>query len=149
MKVIKAPNLITNEERIKSFVVFLAGSIEMGEAENWQEKVMKIFPVKDKIIFLNPRRDDWDSSWVQSINDPQFREQVEWELKELELCDKIILYFDPNAKSPISLLELGLFANSGKMRVICPNGFWRKGNVEIVCKKYGIPLFDSLESALK
>jgi len=147
MKEIKAPNSISDEERSQNFIVFLAGSIEMGEAENWQEKVMKIYPMKDNVIFLNPRREDWDSSWVQSINNPQFREQVEWELRGLEICNEIILYFDPATKSPISLLELGLFANSGKIKVICPSGFWRKGNVEIVCVRYDIPLFNSLEEA--
>ena len=146
-KEIKAPNQITDEERSKNFVVFLAGSIEMGKAENWQEKVKRIYPMEDNVIFLNPRRDDWDSSWVQSINNPQFREQVEWELFNLEICNEIILYFDPKTKSPISLLELGLFANSEKLKVICPDGFWRKGNVEIVCRRYEIPLFNSLEEA--
>ena len=60
--------------------------------------------------------------------------QVEWELEGLELCDIIIMYFDSNTKSPISLLELGLFAHKKKMIVFCPNGFWRKGNVDVVCK---------------
>ena len=58
------------------------------------------------------------------------------------------MYFDPNTKSPISLLELGLFAHSKKLIVCCPEGFWRKGNVDIVCDKYGIPNYDSLEKLL-
>jgi len=149
IKEIKAPNGITDEERSKNVVVFLAGSIEMGKAENWQKKVKRIYPLKDNVIFLNPRRDDWNSSWVQSVNNPQFRKQVEWELRGMEIADKIILYFDPVTKSPISLLELGLFAESDKLKVICPDGFWRKGNVEIVCNRYEIPLFNSLEEALK
>ena len=48
------------------------------------------------------------------------------------------MYFDPNTKSPISLLELGLFAKSGKLIVYCPEGFWRKGNVDVVCKRYEV-----------
>jgi hypothetical protein len=48
------------------------------------------------------------------------------------------MVFDPNTKSPISLLELGLHASSEKMVVICPEGFWRKGNVDIVCEKHNI-----------
>ena len=54
------------------------------------------------------------------------------------------MYFDPETKSPISLLELGLFANSGKIHVICPEGFWRKGNVDIVCDEYNIPMYKDL-----
>jgi len=32
-----------------------------------------------------------------------------------------------------------LHAKSGKVIVHCPEGFWWKGNVDVVCKKYGIP----------
>ena len=54
------------------------------------------------------------------------------------------MYFDPNTKSPISLLELGLYATSKKLHVICPKGFWRKGNVDIICKKYDIPIYETI-----
>ena len=59
------------------------------------------------------------------------------------------MYIDPQTKSPISLLELGLFAHSKKLLVVCPDGFWRKGNVEVVCSQYDIPLFDSIEDLKK
>lgn len=128
--------------------IFLAGSIEMGAAEDWQDRVTRILAGRD-IIILNPRRDDWDASWVQSIENDQFREQVEWELDMLDAADLILLYFAPGTKSPISLLELGLHASSDKMIVVCPEGFWRRGNVQIVCKRHGIPLYDDLEDALR
>jgi len=132
MKVIKAPKPLN----VNGMSVFLAGSIEMGIAENWQEKVVRLLDGYN-ITILNPRRDDWDSTWVQSMDNPQFREQVEWELKAQEMADVIAMYFDINTKSPITLLELGLFVRSGVMIVCCPDGFWRKGNVDIVCNKYG------------
>ena len=144
MKIIKAPNKISDA----GHTIFLAGSIEMGKAENWQDKVVRLLKDKDVIIF-NPRRDDWDSSWKQSKDNKQFREQVEWELKAQEHADIILMYFDPNTKAPISLLELGLFASSGKMIVVCPNGFWRKGNVDIVCEKYEIKQAETIEEAVK
>ena len=124
--------------------IFLAGSIEMNAAENWQEKVEKElsdFPIE----IYNPRRDDWDSSWTQDISDPTFYEQVTWELDHLEGARLILLYLDPNTKSPISLLELGLFSSSERLVVCCPDGFWRKGNVQIVCERYDIPLFDTYD----
>ena len=74
----------------------------------------------------------------------EFYKQVEWELNDLDKSDLIIMYFDPNTKSPISLLELGLYATSKKLHVICPEGFWRKGNVDIICKKYDIPLYETI-----
>jgi hypothetical protein len=123
--------------------VFLAGSIEMGAAENWQDIVGEFFHQKNWNV-LNPRRDDWDSSWKQTFEDAQFYQQVNWELNALEQADLIIMYFDPNTKSPISLLELGLFARSNKIKVVCPDGFWRKGNVEVVCDYYNIPFYNKL-----
>lgn len=146
MNEIKAPNPILQFADYQN--IFLAGSIEMGKAENWQDKIKKLLKNR-RIQILNPRRDDWDSSWVQSKDNLQFRQQVEWELEAQEKANKIIMYFDPETKSPISLLELGLFAHSGKLIVICPQGFWRKGNVDIVCEKYGIKQVDTLEEAVK
>jgi len=142
-KIIKAPYQFTVMPSKK--YLFLAGSIEMGKAENWQQKIEKFLEPINDLIILNPRRDDWNSSWVQSIEHPAFREQVEWELISQEIADVIAMYFSPGTKSPITLLELGLFARSGKLIICCPEGFWRKGNVDIVCKKYKIQQADSLQ----
>ena len=132
---IQAPNEIPNVKT--NTKIFLGGSIEMGKAIDWQRELIE--RLKDEMItFLNPRRSDWDSSWTQEITNPQFKEQVEWELNGLDMADIIVMVFDPNTKSPISLLELGLHASSKKMVVICPEGFWRKGNVDIVCEKHNI-----------
>jgi len=124
--------------------VFLAGSIEQDTAENWQNYIIKKLDNKD-IVILNPRRENWDSSWKEDILNPVFYEQVNWELEALEKAALIVMYFDPNTKSPISLLELGLFAKTGKMVVCCPSGFWKKGNVDIVCKTYQIPQVDEID----
>ena len=47
------------------------------------------------------------------------------------------------------MLELGLYANSGKLLVCCPKGFWRKGNIDVVCEKYNIPIYESLDQLLE
>lgn len=127
--------------------IFLAGSIEQGKAEDWQAQVVEKFKKFD-VTFFNPRRKDWDSSWKQEEAESQFNYQVNWELNHLESSDIIFMYIDPKTKSPISLLELGLHARSGKMIVCCPKGFYRRGNVEITCSRYGITLFDDLETAM-
>jgi len=124
--------------------VFLAGSIEMGVADNWQERLLA--RLGHGVVALNPRRENWDASWKQSIDEPQFREQVEWELDGLERADLIAMWFAPDTKAPITLLELGLFARSGKVVVGCPNGFWRKGNIEIVCARYRCKLAEDWEA---
>lgn len=58
----------------------------------------------------------------------------------------IAMWFAPETKAPITLLELGLFARSGKVIVGCPDGFWRKGNVEIVCARFGCELTSDCET---
>jgi hypothetical protein len=123
-------------------VVFLAGSIEMGLAEDWQSALAARLADRD-VVVLDPRRDDWDASWRQSIDDPQFRTQVTWELDGLERADLIAMWFVPDTRSPITLLELGLHAASGKLVIGCPPGFWRRGNLEVVAARYGIPLVET------
>ncbi len=121
--------------------VFLAGSIEMGAAENWRTETINQLKSLD-VVVLNPRRDDWDSSWRQERSFSPFREQVEWELAAQEQADIIAMYLDPATKSPISLLELGLFARTGKLLICCPPKFWLSGNVDIVCSKYNITKYN-------
>jgi hypothetical protein len=99
--------------------IFLAGSIEMGKAEDWQTELINKLKDKDIIIF-NPRRADWDPTWEQKKENPEFYNQVTWELEHLELADWIVLYLDPNTKSPITLLELGIHAQANKLIVCCP-----------------------------
>lgn len=162
MKVYKPTDPLHDGE---SQSLFLAGSIEMGSAIDWQKQVEDSFSSYDIAIY-NPRRDDWDSSWTQSIENEQFYHQVTWELQHQERASAILLYFAPDTKSPISLLELGLFgtqiSNAGvaafgireeisgndRLHVVCPDEFWRQGNVEIVCRRYGIPYFKELAPAI-
>jgi hypothetical protein len=146
-KVIKAPKSYDGFPESPRFKLFLAGSIEMGNAINWQECIIKGL-ANMRIVIFNPRRDNWDSSWGQDIRDDRFREQVCWELDKLNRADLIIMYFDINTKSPITLLELGLYANSKRLVVCCPEGFWKKGNVDIVCRTYGIPMVSDLEELI-
>lgn len=139
---LKAPEFFGHLDT--NYKVFLAGSIEMGKADKWQDKVANsLESYGDELALLNPRRDDWDSSWKQEKTNPVFRQQVLWELEALENCDMIAMYFDPKTKSPITLLELGQFAN--KIELVCPDNFWRKGNVELFAERYGIKTHNSLE----
>ncbi len=119
--------------------IFLAGSIEMGRAERWQSKVIEALAAYP-VTILNPRRDDWDSSWVQEASNPQFAEQVNWELDGIDCSDIVVFYFAPGTVSPISLLEFGLVTATipSSIALCCPPGFARKGNVDIVAERHGI-----------
>lgn len=142
-QVIKAPNRFDHYSRKK---VFLAGSMAMGTAPDWRSEVVEA--LKDEnIVILDPWRDDWDSSWEQRAKDDNFREQVEWELDGLEDADVVLVYFAPGTSAPISLFEFGLLAQRGKTVVCSDDGFWRYGNIKVVCDRYGIPLTGNLDDA--
>jgi hypothetical protein len=147
MQIIYPPNAII----FNHINIFLAGTIDMGNSVDWQQDVIDAFRQKapnENITILNPRRKNWDNSWTQTIENEQFNKQVNWELDALEKADYIIMFLEKNSKSPISLLELGLFADSGKLLVCCEEGFWRKGNVDIVCQRKGIKIFENLEGII-
>jgi hypothetical protein len=129
--------------------VFLAGSTE-NEAKDWRTKLIDYLSIRvsEPLTILDPYRIDWDSKWVEDISNDQFRGQVEWELDAQDNADVIAMYFDPNTLAPISLLELGLYAASGKMVVCCPEGFWKRGNVQVVCARYNIKLVGSMEELI-
>lgn len=115
--------------------IFLAGSIDNGEAIDWQGEMIAALAADD-VVILNPRRETWPSD--QNTESALFREQVQWELDGLERADIVAVYLAPGSLAPISLLELGLHAQSGKIILCCPSGFWRKGNVDFVAERYAI-----------
>ena len=127
--------------------VFLAGSIEQGAAVEWQEQVAKT--LEGRYVVLNPRRDDWDSTWEQSRDNENFVEQVEWELRHISIADIVLFYFQAGTKSPISIGEFYFLLShfsigQCKMVVYVEEGFWRKGNIDVMCDIYGVPQVDSL-----
>lgn len=149
MKVISAPHRINFEAEV---IIFLAGSIEMGEASEWQKEAITLLeskvPKEHHHLYqiLNPRRPDWDSNWKQDYEHPQFFQQVNWELKGLSGSNFNLIVFDPATKSPVSMLELGAFKD--RAVVVCPEGFWRKGNVDIFCENFDVPQRNTLEEAI-
>ncbi|TAH18558.1 MAG: hypothetical protein EAZ08_10995 [Cytophagales bacterium] len=135
MRMIYSPDevILGSEEK----TIFLAGSIENGVAEDWQAMLAERLDVPN-LVLLNPRRKEWDANWKQSIENQMFAEQVNWELAGLEMANLVVMNFSPATLSPISLLEFGLYARSGKMVVCCPDGFWRKGNIDVTCQRYKV-----------
>lgn len=124
--------------------IFLAGTIDMGNSRDWQMELYDMFSAMNgRYILFNPRQDNWDASRPGEMD-----YQVRWELDHLEEADMIVMYILGSSKSPISLLEMGLHARSGKMHVICEPEFYRYDNVRITCGYYGVPLYENLEEWL-
>lgn len=126
--------------------LFLAGTIDMGTAIDWQDDLCMKLDRFDILIF-NPKRSSWDASWEQHISNDNFRNQVEWELDNLTQSDIIVFNILPESKSPITLMEIGLFIKdkNKKFFVCCPPEFYRSGNVQVVCARYGIPLYEDYD----
>jgi hypothetical protein len=129
------------------FSVFTAGSIEMGSAIQWQTTLVKY--LKDlPIIVTNPRRGHWNPNINAKKDDKDFFDQVKWELDSLTRADVIVFFFDCNTSSPVTLLELGLWAKSGKVIVCCDQRYWRQSNVHMVCERYNVPLVSSFHKLI-
>lgn len=44
------------------------------------------------------------------------------------------------------MLELGICMRvPEKAIVVCPEGYWKRGNVQIVCEKFGVELLDNVD----
>ena len=94
---------------------------------------------KYDVVIYSPRRPDWDSSWGED----KIEEQIKWEQDKLEKSDLIIMCLQDNSKSPISLLELGLYGPEGKLICFCTPNFYRYSNVKLTCEKWNIPLYET------
>lgn len=131
-KVVVAPSQYPRE----GLKVYLAGAIDMGDAQNWQQDVINQFANIDEIVLLNPRRLEFTDVMEQS--------QIEWELEAMEDADLILMWFPEASKAPISLLEMGLYLRSGKLLLGVENGYYRQKNIEFTARRYNVPVFYSL-----
>ena len=139
IQVIKSPtpvNLdIQTMDPAHEIVIFTTGSIEKGTDVDWQTRLEEELKESTKqVTLLNSKRESLDSS-------SQSTEHINWELENLEKSHFALMYFCPGTNPSISLLELGLFAN--KFVVYCPEDFEEKENVNIVCQRYNIPVYDN------
>ena len=143
MPVIKPGTDVKPDPNLMS--IFLAGSIEMGKARGWQKEVGS--KLGDKFNVYDPRRDDWDISWTD--DNQELTNQILWEQEKLALCGFVLFYFDPETKSPITLLELGQCLQRDQyVCVVCPKGYWRRLNVELTCRVYGVIIREDLNEVV-
>lgn len=139
-----------NDIKCKPVKVFLAGSIDNGNAEEWQKttiKYLKSIPrlAEIDIEVYNPRRDDWDTLADPTTSSVYLQEQILWELDTLKKADIVAMYLTKDSKAPISMLELGKYANSQTI-LYCPTEFYRSTNVYTFCDYYNIPCHSTTDS---
>jgi hypothetical protein len=139
--------------------VFLAGSIDMGSAVDWQsELIERASSFDDKYVtFYNPRRSKVFSG-EQSLYNDDFAGQVNWEIDHIDRANIVVFYITAESKAPITMFELGYFMGKTmddanresvdqKPRVVVgvEQGFWRRGNIEVMCDRFGVQLYDNLD----
>ena len=142
-----------SQYQIHDVSVFIAGTISNGAASDWAKKVEEYFEKKN-ISLYNPRRDSWIGSFEQRKSNEVFNIQVNWEIDNIKDVDAIFFYFESNSVSPITIGELyylcGMLECNEEKDIIvyCPDDFNKKGNIEIMCDKYNIPIFNDFHSSL-
>ena len=141
--IIITPEEIVNKgaNRLDAKSVFLAGTIDNGDSLNWQDKVIiELINLGVSCEIFNPRREHWNPNPSKK----EMEKQIKWEQEHLDKADIIVMVLLDDSKSPISLLELGLYANTNKLIVFCTDKFYRYDNVKLTCKKYNIELVQDL-----
>lgn len=141
--IIITPETIVNKgaNKLNAKSVFLAGTIDNGDSLNWQDKVIiELVNLGIECEVFNPRREHWNSNPTKE----DMETQIKWEQDHLDSADIIAMVLLDESKSPISLLEMGLYAKSKKLIVFCTPKFYRFDNVRLTCEKYHIPLVQDL-----
>ncbi|MBP3732211.1 MAG: nucleoside 2-deoxyribosyltransferase domain-containing protein [Bacilli bacterium] len=135
IKTITAPE---SYENLEGKFIFLAGTIDNGESEDWQAEVSKYaegLETTENVYILNPRRNDWNPNATEK----DIEDQIKWELGALKRSEVIIMNILESSKSPISLLEMGLFGKDNPgFYVFCGPGFYRYTNVRVTAEEFGI-----------
>lgn len=131
----------TENQESKNKSVFLAGTIDDGNSLNWQDKtIIELINLGFDCDIYNPRREHWNPNTSKE----EIEYQIKWEQDHLDKADMIAMVLLDDSKSPISLLELGLYAKSKKIVVFCTTNFYRWDNVRLTCDKYHIELIQDL-----
>lgn len=143
-----------NQNKDYQMSIFLGGTIDMGNSRDWQQEFIRELVkasenIKEQnatIAIFNPRRPPKQGSSNPNFN---LKEQIHWELTHLEKADTIIMYIIGTSKSPVSLMELGLFARSKKLTVICEPDYYRYTNVEETCKFYNVAFYNDYKKFIE
>ncbi|POS74138.1 hypothetical protein DHEL01_v207472 [Diaporthe helianthi] len=139
------PNDSDQQPHYPTRSIFLAGPTETRWREGFIAALKQRLTAVNITIF-DPFQPRWDSTWTEDVDsDLRFAAQVNWELTHQDKATTVAVFFHADSKAPVSLLELGLCARSGKAVVGCELGYWKRGNVQAVCRRYAVPLADSLD----
>ncbi len=121
--------------------IFLAGSMAIGDRMNWRTRAINTFEKRYHLF-------DPTNVHHADLNDSEMSKHIKWEWEALKHSDAILFNFNAESKSPISLLELGMYIRSEKIVVVCPKEFYQSHYIETLCSEEQVPLFQSIEEVL-
>jgi len=119
--------------------IFLAGGI--SNCPDWQSKIIPLFKDTDVTLF-NPRR-----PFINFLSEEESSFQIEWEVKYLTLCHKILFWFPKESICPITLFELGMYSDKN-IFIGVEKGYTRSYDVkkQMELARSDIEIVDSLET---
>lgn len=91
--------------------VFLAGGIT--GCPDWQAVAIEMLADQDKLLVMNPRRDDFD---VSDLN--MTKHQVDWEFRHINYANCMLFWFPRDTLCPITLFELGKIVGANRNLVV-------------------------------
>jgi len=133
--------------------VFLAGTIDNGDSEDWQATIAGLI-TRPNVKIFNPRRSGWNSD-ASSMDVSQ---QIIWEQKYMNKATDVFFNILPKSTSMITLLELGQMCERKRVAsrdqqkqcvVCCPREYMRFDNVFTMCAINGIPLITEFDLAVQ
>lgn len=123
---IKCPDALVFKP-IDCTAIFMAGGIT--GCPNWQKEVVSQLSMQDRLILINPRRDEWDMT-------KSSEEQIAWEHRHLALADYTYFWFPKEGQCAITLYELGVaIGEKRNIRVGVEPGYWRELDVREQVKR--------------
>src|SRR5258708_2912959 len=126
-----------NSIDVYGYRVFLAGAIDMGAAENWQNHVIESLSDLPDLVLINPRRERFTPDTLD--------EQIDWELDALENANLILMWLPGTSLAPVSLFEAGLYWKAHNFIIGAGRDYYRRRNLEITGNRYEVPVHDDLQ----
>lgn len=122
--------------------VFLAGITTSTNEADWRQSLTNAL-INYPVTIFNPNRPDWDGTWREDFSDHRWEEQVSWELDMQDAADIVVFFFHKSTDAPISLLELGMAIRTKRVIVCAQNEYRKRGNIEAVCRRFGVQLLST------
>uniref|UniRef100_L7J460 Uncharacterized protein n=1 Tax=Pyricularia oryzae (strain P131) TaxID=1143193 RepID=L7J460_PYRO1 len=125
-------------------IVYLAGSTTGSGTADWREALVGSL-AHLPVTWVDPSRPEWDESWREDYDHEPFREHVKWELDMKRRADLVVVHLAASSRPSDGLLELGEMAGARRRcKVVCENGYQKRGDVVMLCQRHEIAVFGSV-----